>query len=124
MSHQLPELPAFYGYARHSYQDVETYTADQMRAYAELAIASVKREPQWLPIESAPKEEVAPFLVLLPQCAKHEECVLQVSNFQGDMYPDYLGGMVDFDDRIVSAIGWMPLPPPLVTATTASRETE
>jgi len=34
---------------------IVAYTDDQMRAYAELAIASVKREPQWLPIESAPK---------------------------------------------------------------------
>jgi len=50
-SSQLPELPTpspVFGIGAF-------YSADQMRAYAELAIASVKREPQWLPIESAPK---------------------------------------------------------------------
>jgi len=48
MSHQLPELPdkralpvIGSGIAGHG----KGYTADQMRAYAELAIASVKREP-------------------------------------------------------------------------------
>jgi len=61
MSHQLPPLPCpdispYLGDGEDCRTIDDNYwNADSVRAYAELAIASMKREPQWLPIESAPQ---------------------------------------------------------------------
>jgi len=71
-------------------------------------------EQKWLPIETAPKDERKPFLVLLPGNDAADYLVLQVSAFEGNMYPDHLGGSIDYGDRVTNAVGWMPLPPPPV----------
>lgn len=41
-----------------------------------------------------------------------ENLILQVSNFEGQMYPDYLDGCIDWSDRVLDATHWMPLPKP------------
>lgn len=66
---------------------------------------------KWQPINSAPKEEGISFLVFRP---KHGEkytwaSIIQVSNFQGRMYPDARDACIDWDDGIENATHWMPL---------------
>ena len=62
-------------------------------------------------MENAPKEEdLTPFLVKWEN-DMNEMVVLQVSWFEGWLYPDYKGGIVDWDDRITDVKEWMPLPP-------------
>lgn len=70
----------------------------------------LKREYRWLPIETAPKQETEPFLVLLPKNSVCDGLVLQVSNFEGRMYADCADGMIDYSDAITSAVAWMPCP--------------
>jgi hypothetical protein len=82
--------------------------AAQMRTYALQAIASLKAPAAdgWMPIESAPTSEAEPFLVL-----RHGIAV-QVSWFEGRLYPDALEACVDFDDGIADATHWMYRPQP------------
>jgi len=60
MSHQLLEFPWDIDCKGDIEAWLEVRDADEIkreiRAHVELVIASVKREPQWLPIESAPKD--------------------------------------------------------------------
>lgn len=67
---------------------------------------------EWLPIASHPKNDGYAFLVLLPGNDVCDSLVLQVSNFEGQTYPDCKDGIIDWEDRITEATHWMPLPPP------------
>lgn len=77
-------------------------------------LVTTAQQSQWLPMESAPKDESTPFLALVPVAGADKPVAIQVSNFQGDMYPDHLGNIVDFDDRVRTAVGWMSLPYPMI----------
>ncbi len=64
----------------------------------------------WQPIETAPKDEDRPFLVLIPGNDVCKSLAVQVSNFQGEMYADCMDGIIDWEDRILGATHWSPLP--------------
>lgn len=68
----------------------------------------------WQSIETAPKDDdYGSFLVLTPANDMCKEgIVLQVSCFEAFMYPDHLDGCIDWNDRILNATHWMPLPEP------------
>jgi hypothetical protein len=67
--------------------------------------------PGWMPIETAPKDEVNPFLVYIPAAQVSDDAlVLQVARFEGNLYPDHLGANVDWRDRVTRATHWQPLP--------------
>ncbi|MES2942942.1 MAG: hypothetical protein V4772_08760 [Pseudomonadota bacterium] len=58
----------------------------------------------WLDISTAPTSEAQPFLVL------RRGVVIQVSWFQGRLYPDARECCIDWDDGITDATLWKPLP--------------
>ena len=51
----------------------------------------------WQPISTAPKDEINPFLVLLPGKDVCKTLAVQVSNFEGRMYPDCRDGIIDWE---------------------------
>ena len=61
---------------------------------------------EWKKIETKPIREDKPFLVLLPKNDVADYVVLQVSNFEGQMYSDFADGMIDWGDRILNATHW------------------
>jgi len=71
-----------------------------------------KLEGAWQPIETRPKDECVPFLVALPKNYVADFVAIQVSNFEGEMYPDHLNGLVNWNGRVLNATHWMPLPTP------------
>ena len=71
-----------------------------------------KLEGAWQPIETRPKDECVPFLVALPKNYVADFVAIQVSNFEGQMYPDHLDGLIDWSDRVLNATHWMSLPTP------------
>lgn len=56
--------------------------------------------------------ETTSFLVLLPKNAVADYVVLQVSWFEGRMYPDARDACIDWEDGITTATHWQPLPSP------------
>jgi len=102
---------------RFGYAHDEVYWWRDLMSLEEHIAASVKREPQWLPIESAPKDGT---------------CFLAYHDGRVDFWH-----WQDFKDGSKAPIGWrnfitvypdgegpalwMPKPPPPVTATTASK---
>lgn len=60
----------------------------------------------WKPIETKPQQEDQPFLVLLPKNAVADFVILQVTIFEGAMYPDHMNGMIDYGDRVTTATHW------------------
>lgn len=64
----------------------------------------------WQPIATAPTSEREPFLVKTPGNDAASQLVLQVSVFEGNMYPDHMGCNVDFGDRVTTATEWCPVP--------------
>lgn len=64
----------------------------------------------WQPIATAPTDEFAPFLVEVAGNEIADRLVLQVSVFEGNMYPDHLAGAIDWADRVTNATRWHPLP--------------
>lgn len=71
---------------------------------------NARAEPKWRPIETAPNRERISFLVFVPKKDGDEyDCVVQVSNFEGHMYPDFEQCNVDWGDRVVDATHWMPM---------------
>ena len=60
--------------------------------------------PAWRDIESAPTSEDVSFLVL------RRGIVIQVSWFEGRLYPDARESCIDWEDGITDATHWMPLP--------------
>ena len=90
----------------------EAYLADTQEAIQEALRTAIReaKDEQWLPIESAPKDEGVHFLVRLPGNSMADEIVFQVSLFEGQMYPDFLDGAIDWNDRITTATHWLPKP--------------
>jgi hypothetical protein len=46
-------------------------------------------------------------------CHANDVCdslAVQVSNFEGQMYPDHLDGLIDWEDRVTDATHWCELP--------------
>jgi hypothetical protein len=84
------------------------------RAIVDAVAAMVKQDRQspaeWLPIESKPTSESVSFLVRIPDADNGDALAVQVSNFQGDMYPDCKAGIIDWEDRIIGATHWANLP--------------
>lgn len=64
----------------------------------------------WRPIEEAPKDEAVPFLILRPYEKIYCDVVIQVSFYQGRMYPDARGACIDWEDGIENATHFRPLP--------------
>lgn len=88
-------------------------------AMAKAAIAALNtRSPikseGWQPIETAPKEQAISFLVYRPKYGEKYTwaSIIQVSIFEGRMYPDARDACIDWDDGIDNATHWMPLPAP------------
>ena len=66
-------------------------------------------EVNWKTIESAPTDETVSFLVFCK--SKYlVPVILQVSRFEGQLYPDAMEHCIDWDDRIKSATHWAELP--------------
>lgn len=85
--------------------------AAAMRKAAEEAVERFEALDDWQPIESAPTDELGePFLVLLPGNSVADAVVLQVSVFEGRMYPDGKDGCIDWKDAITTATHWRPRP--------------
>jgi hypothetical protein len=80
------------------------------------AIRPYLREPKreavhrWQPMDTVPKKEDEVFLVRLPGNDVCKTLAIQVSVFEGRMYPDCKDGLIDWDDAIVGADAWSPLP--------------
>lgn len=68
---------------------------------------------EWQPIETKPEEGSGSFLVLLPENGVADYVVLQVSIYEGRMYPDARDACIDWKDGITTATHWQPalLPP-------------
>lgn len=84
---------------------------------AMLAASPPPPEDGWKPMSSAPQTEHTPFLVYLPRTMAgsrevNEPCIVQVSRFEGNLYPDAMQHVVDWSNRITSATAWRALPPP------------
>ncbi|MCK5612028.1 hypothetical protein KAR91_59710 [Candidatus Pacearchaeota archaeon] len=72
----------------------------------------LRKAQTWQPLITTPsnKKENYPFLVK----TKNDEgdlVALQVSWFEGNLYPDHLAFNIDYNDVVKDYIGWMPLPP-------------
>lgn len=65
----------------------------------------------WRPIETAPQQDDHSFLVLR-NVGRGMTYAMQVSRFEGEMYPDHLDSNVDYGDRVTDATHWQPLPEP------------
>ena len=67
---------------------------------------------EWQPIKTAPKDEANSFLVFVPVTKPVEDwdVIIQVSWFQGCLYPDSKQACIDLEDAITTATHWMPLP--------------
>lgn len=67
----------------------------------------------WLPINTSPPDDDIGFLVFVPRRAEeYYDCVIQVSRFEGKMYPDAYQNLISWSDRVEDATHWMPLPEP------------
>src|SRR4051812_7944839 len=74
-------------------------------------IAHIREMGEWQDIATVPTSEDEPFLVRLPGNDMCKTLAIQVSIFEGNMYPDCKDGIIDWEDRITNADAWMPLPP-------------
>ena len=93
------------------------------------AAPTLPNDGPWRPIETAPTKEDVPFLVMTPGNGVARFLILQVTRFEGALYPDHLDGAVSYSDRITNATLWMPAPEaadasekalPVVAATVAA----
>lgn len=117
-------LPLLLRVASLAVQDERERMADELRAVYEvsqqttwiglLSIAKSNREvleaPQWLPIETAPKDG-SDILVLHPDqsvCISYWGSIRGVYGLKSKLHNSASGGEGDF---CWDAIGWMPLPP-------------
>jgi len=66
----------------------------------------------WQPIETVPKDEDKSFLVMIKTNDIYTRVIMQASWFEGQMYPDAFQCVIDYDDGILNATHWMPLPEP------------
>jgi len=99
--------------ALNSYR-INVSLTDKEIGQLDAAIEWVKAQG-WRPISEAPKSEHKPFLVQLPGNDMADYIVMQVSNFEGRMYPDARDGCIDWEDGITNAVAWRPLPEPMKT---------
>ncbi len=67
--------------------------------------------PQWRDIASAPKDEQKPFEIWW-ESGLDGWIPLAVSRFEGNLYPCFKGGNIDWSDRIEGAKLWRPITPP------------
>jgi len=65
---------------------------------------------EFRPIESRPTSEGYSFLVMTLNNDCWEKVILQVSNFEGNMYADGKQAIIDYEDRITNAVAWMDAP--------------
>lgn len=72
-------------------------------------LQAVRQAQRWQPIESIPTDEATSFLVLWEN-DMNAMVAIQASWFEGALYPDHLGGNVDWEDRIKDPTHWQPLP--------------
>lgn len=75
----------------------------------------------WRLIKTMPQTEDVPFLVLLPKNSVADFVIVQVTRFEGQIYPDHMDGAIDWDDRVTTATHWMPAEPPPKPPTTKAR---
>lgn len=61
---------------------------------------------EWQPIETAPMDEKESFLVLRKGNDMADFLIVQVSVFEGRMYPDLMDGLIDWDDAVTDATHW------------------
>lgn len=104
--------------------DIETASDEEKKAWLALCIAklikhsgeleidladSKKSLPIWRDIGSAPMSESESFMVRMPLPMSKLFVCIQVSRFEGNLYPDHLDGCIDWGDRILTATHWQPL---------------
>jgi hypothetical protein len=78
-------------------------------AIAELR--ELREATRWRDISDYPMgDESTSYLAHRARNAHGERLVQQVSAFEGSLYPDEKGGMVDYSDRITDATHYLPLP--------------
>ena len=106
VSKQRPEKPDYWSSCGQCDRNIQR--ADEL---LESAAPTSPAAPvgQWQPIETAPQREDHSFLVRR-DVGRGMTFVMQVSRFEGNLYPDHLESNVDYDDRIIDATHWMPLP--------------
>ena len=118
---QLPELPEPFEIVkdvdRFNYiHDVDVYTADQMRAYAQAALNARAGGDGWLPIESAPKDGTYILAIVpgfVPAVAKWRAErgsfeYMDADNFSSDdQYEEFLMATDSW-----APTHWQPLPTP------------
>lgn len=96
-------------------QDKPQWSCPFCKEHAEIAVANHRKDcGEWLPIETAPKKTGISFLIFRPKHGKKYtwDSVIQVSIFEGRMYPDAKDACIDWEDGIDNATHWMPLPQP------------
>lgn len=81
---------------------------EAIRSACPVAPSKAEGASPWHPIETAPAKEDAPFLVMTPGNGVARFLILQVTRFEGELYPDHLDGAVSYSDRITNATHWMP----------------
>jgi hypothetical protein len=110
---EVREALAFYANKKTTTQEI--YMEGGKAAIKALAtLDRVIEGDGWLPIETRPKEETFSYLVFVPktQSTDDYDVALQVSNFQGEMYPDHMQNLVDWEDAVKNPTHWRPLPNP------------
>ena len=99
------------GFDRDAPAVVTIFAAAPYAAHAAIRSAAATQSTcPWQPIETAPTKEDAPFLVMTPGNGVARFLILQVTRFEGELYPDHLDGAVSYSDRVTNATLWMPAP--------------
>lgn len=83
----------------------------QWQNVADTVVTSARSITEWQPISTAPKDEATSFLVYWENDL-NAKVMVQASRFEGYLYPDHLGCAIDYDNRIMDATHWRPLPEP------------
>lgn len=73
-------------------------------------IIAANQAPQWLPIETAPKDETS-VLLYVKHKTDNGYSVVQGSWFEAQFYADSKEHIIDWEDGLI-ATHWMPLPTP------------
>lgn len=100
--------------------EVFTKNRDELVPARRAELRAALEAATWRPISTAPKNEGQSFLVYR-DIGLEMSFAMQVSVFEGGLYPDHLCGNVDWSDRVTDATHWMPLTTP-GTARKASNE--
>lgn len=86
------------------------YTAAQMHDHFQAGVRAGAAGSQWRTIDSAPTSEKEAYLVFVPLDDVGQGVQVQVTPFEGRLYPDGKDSCVDWNDAIMNATHWMPLP--------------